>query len=103
MPVTAVVNLSTSLIEYAETDPALKTRFLGGRGLGARLLFDRVGPDVGALDPDNCLIFTTAPYSATPWPTASRYHVTFKSPATRAPGEHKTGGGLAPPHTPPPL
>ncbi len=96
MPVTAVVNLSTSAIEYAETDLALKTRFLGGRGLGARLLFDRVGPDVGALDPDNCLIFTTAPYSATPWPTASRYHVTFKSPATGAYGYANSGGHLAP-------
>ncbi len=96
MPVTAVVNLSTGAIKYAETDPALKTRFLGGRGLGARLLFDRVGLDVGALDPDNCLIFTTAPYSATPWPTASRYHVTFKSPATGAYGYANSGGHLAP-------
>jgi hypothetical protein len=28
------------------------------------LLFDRVGPDVGPFDPGNCLIFTTALYSA---------------------------------------
>jgi aldehyde:ferredoxin oxidoreductase len=96
MRVTAVVNLSTGGIEYAETDPALRARFLGGRGLGAKLLFDRVGPDVGPFDPSNCLIFTTAPYSATPWPTASRYHVTFKSPATGAYGYANSGGHLAP-------
>ncbi|MBI4790740.1 MAG: aldehyde ferredoxin oxidoreductase family protein [Chloroflexi bacterium] len=96
MPLTATINLSTGSIANAETDPALCTRFLGGRGLGAKLLFDRVGPAVEPFDPDNCLIFTTGAFSGTPWPSASRYHVTFKSPATRAYGYANAGGHFGP-------
>jgi aldehyde:ferredoxin oxidoreductase len=96
MALTALVNLSAGGIDYAETDPSLGARFLGGRGLGAKLLFDRVGPETAPFDPGNCLIFTTGPFSATPWPTASRYHVTFKSPATGAYGYANAGGHFAP-------
>ena len=96
MLLTAVVDLTNGSTQYQETDPALLARFLGGRGLGARLLYDRVGPDVAPFDRDNCPIFTTGPFSDTPWPTASRYHVTFKSPATGAYGYANSGGHLAP-------
>ncbi|MBI3362770.1 MAG: aldehyde ferredoxin oxidoreductase family protein, partial [Chloroflexi bacterium] len=96
MSLTAVVNLSDGSIHYSETDSDLRRRFLGGRGLGAKLLFNRVGPEVGPFDPGNCLIFTTGPFSGTPWPTASRYHVTFKSPATGAYGYANSGGHFAP-------
>ena len=96
MSLTAVVDLTQGSVHCQESDPALRQRFLGGRGLGARLLFDRVGPEIGPFDPGNCLIFTTGPFSDTPWPTASRYHVTFKSPATGAYGYANSGGHLAP-------
>ena len=96
MRLSAIVNLTTASIEYQETDPKLKQDFLGGRGLGARLLFDRVGPEVKPLDPDNCLIFTTGTLSGTTWPTAARYHVTFKSPATEGYGYANAGGHFGP-------
>ena len=96
MALTALVDLSSGSIRYSETDPALKKRFLGARGIGARILFDRVGTRVAPFDPENCLIFTTGPFSGTPWPTASRYHVTFKSPATNAYGYANAGGHWAP-------
>lgn len=92
----ANVNLSTGAVSYEEIDARLRRLYLGGRGLGARLLYDRVGPEVEPFDPENCLIFTTGPFSATPWPTSSRYHVTFKSPATDAYGYANSGGHLAP-------
>lgn len=96
MALSAYVDLSTGAVDNKETDPSLLTRFLGGRGLGAKLLFDRVGRETAPFDPGNCLVFTTGPFSATPWPTASRYHVTFKSPATGAYGYANAGGHLAP-------
>jgi aldehyde:ferredoxin oxidoreductase len=96
MALTAAVDLSTRAIHYAETDPTLRKRFLGGRGLGAKILFDRVDPEIEPFDPGNCLIFTTGPFNATPWPTASRYHVTFKSPATGAYGYANAGGHFGP-------
>ena len=36
-------------------------RFLGGRGIAAKLYWDLVPPETGALDPDNCLICVTGP------------------------------------------
>jgi aldehyde:ferredoxin oxidoreductase len=93
---TAFVNLSTGEVAVTETDAADLRRFLGGRGLGAKLLFDRVGPEVDPLSPDNLLIFTAGPLTGTPWPTSSRLHITFKSPLTGAYGYANSGGFFGP-------
>src|SRR5664280_2475044 len=92
MPNIAWIDLTKNTIRYTELDPNLTEHFLGGRGLGAKLLFDAVGPDVKPFDPENCIIFTTAPSSGRPWPTSSRIHATFKSPATGAYGYANAGG-----------
>ena len=68
----ALVDLSTSKVTVTQTSAELLKRFLGGRGLGAKLLFDSVGPDVDPLSPENYLIFTTGPLTGTPWPTSAR-------------------------------
>jgi aldehyde:ferredoxin oxidoreductase len=90
----ATVNLTTGAITVEETPPELLRAYLGGRGLGARLLYDLVGPDVEPLGPDNFLIFTAAPLAGSPWPTSARLHVTFKSPATGAYGYANAGGQI---------
>lgn len=92
MAKTALIDLSTSLVRISETPADLLRRFLGGRGLGAKLLYDYVGPEVAPLSPQNYLIFTAAPLAGTPWPTSARLHVTFKSPATGAYGYANSGG-----------
>ncbi len=55
-------------------------RFLGGRGIATRLYWERVGPDVTAFAPENCLIFMTGPLGATGAQGASRFIVAGKSP-----------------------
>ena len=94
MAKTATVNLTTGDVTIVETPSYLLRDYLGGRGLGARLLYDLVGPDVDPLGPDNYLIFTAAPLAGTPWPTGARMHVTFKSPATGVYGYANTGGQI---------
>ena len=89
---TAIVDLSASTVESFETPVEDLKRFLGGRGLGAKLLFDRVGPEVDPLSPENMLILTAGPLAGTPWPTSARLHVTFKSPLTGAYGYANAGG-----------
>ncbi len=96
MPKIAWIDLSNNTIQYTEIDPNITKSFLGGRGIGAKLLFDAVGPEVKPYDPENCIIFTTGPFSGRPWPTASRIHVTFKSPATGAYGYANAGGHVGP-------
>lgn len=96
MGITATVNLTTGEINRKTTNPELQRKFLGGRGLGAAYLFQLVPPDVQPFDAENCLIFTSGPLNGTPWPTSSRYHVTFKSPATGAYGYANAGGHFGP-------
>ncbi|HEX9012391.1 MAG TPA: aldehyde ferredoxin oxidoreductase C-terminal domain-containing protein, partial [Anaerolineaceae bacterium] len=92
----ATVDLTTSNVEIRETPVELLQTWLGGRGLGAALLYERVGPETCALDPGNCIIFSSGPFNGTSWPAASRYHVTFKSPATNAYGYANAGGHMGP-------
>jgi aldehyde:ferredoxin oxidoreductase len=92
---TASVDLSTSRVEIVETPAETLRQFLGGRGLGAKLLFDLVGPSVEPLSPGNVLIFTAGPLAGTPWPTGARLHVTFKSPLTGVYGYANSGGFFA--------
>lgn len=92
----AWINLTTGVIRVEETDPELLQQYLGGRGLGAKYLYDLVRPGVDPFGPENYLIFTNGLFSGTPWPSASRYHVTFKSPATNGYGYANSGGGFGP-------
>lgn len=94
MAKTATVDLTTGQVTVAETSPDLLRDYLGGRGLGAALLYDLVGPEVDPLGPDNYLIFTAAPLAGSPWPTSARMHVTFKSPLTGIYGYANTGGQI---------
>ena len=96
MAKTAWINLSTGEIRVEETCPELLQQYLGGRGLGAKYLYDLMQPGVDPFGPDNYLIFTNGLFSGTSWPSASRYHVTFKSPATDGYGYANSGGGFGP-------
>jgi aldehyde:ferredoxin oxidoreductase len=66
------VNLPTD--EYAD-------RFIGGRGLAAKLYWDKVPPQTKAFDPENCLIFVTGPMAGFTRLAGSRWQVCGKSSA----------------------
>ncbi len=76
------INLTDGSIETIPLDMEMARLFLGGRGLGARLLWDLVGPEVSPLSPENVLIFTTGPITATGSQTSNRFNVSTKSPLT---------------------
>ena len=56
-------------------------RFLGGRGMAAKLYWDLVPPQTGALDPDNCLICVTGPVAGFTRLAGCRWQICAKSPA----------------------
>lgn len=93
---TAWINLSNAQVRIEKTDPELLQRFLGGRGLGAKYLYDTVLPGTDPFGPDNYMIFSNGAFSGTSWPSSSRYHVTYKSPATGGYGYSNSGGGFGP-------
>jgi len=74
------INLRERSVKKEELDLDLAKKFLGGRGLGEKILMDEVDPKVDALSPPNKLIIATGPLSGTPTPTGGRYMVVTKSP-----------------------
>ncbi|MCX5999516.1 MAG: hypothetical protein NTU41_08000 [Chloroflexi bacterium] len=56
-------------------------RFLGGRGIAAKLYWDEVPPRTGALEAENALILATGPMAGVPVVGGSRWEVCGKSPA----------------------
>lgn len=79
------IDLSNSRITEMETmDYA--GRFLGGRGIATNIYREEVGPEVGALDPENCLILMSGPLAATGAQGASRFEVIGKSPMSMPEG-----------------
>jgi aldehyde:ferredoxin oxidoreductase len=65
---------------------------VGGSGIGGRILYEEVPPWVGALDPQNLLIFSTGPATGTNLPIAGRHTVVTKSPLTGYFGDASGGG-----------
>ena len=64
-----------STLPYAE-------KFVGGRGIAAKLYWDEVSPEIKAFDAENPLIFVTGPLSGFPSLAGSRLQICGKSPAT---------------------
>jgi aldehyde:ferredoxin oxidoreductase len=76
------VDLTTGSIETTPLPEAVMPLVLGGKGLGAWLLYTEQSAGINPLSPENHLIFHTGPLTGTVAPTAGRFGVTTKSPAT---------------------
>jgi len=70
----------------------LAYNYIGGYGIGGRILYDEVPPWVSAFDPENLLIFSTGPVNGTPTPVAGRHTVVAKSPLSGFFGDANAGG-----------
>ncbi|MBM3131726.1 MAG: hypothetical protein FJZ95_01670 [Chloroflexi bacterium] len=75
------IDLSSGGIETLPTG-AYADRFIGGRGVAARIHWDEVAPGVEALSPANYLTFATGPLASFPRLAGSRWVVCGKSPVT---------------------
>ncbi|MEM2892047.1 MAG: aldehyde ferredoxin oxidoreductase family protein [Thermoplasmata archaeon] len=69
---------------------------IGGKGLGARYLFEELKPGIDPLSPDNILMIWTGPLTGTMVPLTSRYVVITKSPLTGTFLDSYAGGYFAP-------
>jgi aldehyde:ferredoxin oxidoreductase len=86
------VNLSSGHISAEPLPEQILRPLLGGKGLGAYYLFSEQVPGVGALSPENNLIFNVGPLTGTTAPTAGRFGSTTKSPATNTYSDAYCGG-----------
>jgi aldehyde:ferredoxin oxidoreductase len=89
------VNLSTGAVKKTEIDKGVLRKFIGGSGLAAKLMFDRVDPKVDSLSPQNELFILCGPVSGTSLPGGARFSVCAKSPLTNMFAESSCGGDFA--------
>jgi aldehyde:ferredoxin oxidoreductase len=72
-------DLSKQIITKLKTDD-YTDRFLGGKGIAAKIFWDETTPETGALDRNNCLIFITGPVAGFTRFSGCRWQICGKSP-----------------------
>ena len=89
------IDLTDRKIEVESLDASLCEKYIGGVGIGAKLLYDETSPDTDPLGPENRLVAFTGPFTGTAAPSAGRHHVMARSPLNGLFGESNVGGSWA--------
>lgn len=90
------IDLTRGNIEKVASDPRDTELYLGGLGTNAKLLWDRVPPEVEAFSPENLLIFGAGLLCGTPATGCNRTILTTISPQTKLMAFSMMGGFWAP-------
>jgi len=90
------IDLSRGNIERVETNPRDTELYLGGLGTNAKILWDRVPPEVKPFSPENLLIFSAGLLCGTPATGCNRTIVSTISPQTELMAFSMMGGFWAP-------
>lgn len=90
------VNLSDKEVTIEKLNMKDAKLYLGGRGLGSKILYDEIDPEIDPLGPDNKLIFMTGPMTGTFAASAGRFNVVAKAPLTGTIGASNSGGHFGP-------
>jgi len=86
------VDLSRNKLRDEALDEKLCRQFIGGYGVGARIIFSRQKAGVDPLGPDNALGILTGPFTGTPALSGTKHTVVGKSPLTGGWGDANSGG-----------
>jgi aldehyde:ferredoxin oxidoreductase len=90
------VNLSNNTIREETPDESILRRFISGRGLGAKFLYDQAAPGLDPLSADNVVVITTGVLTGTLSLFSSRTNITTKSPLTNRICMGNCGGYFGP-------
>jgi aldehyde:ferredoxin oxidoreductase len=90
------VDLSKKQLKEEKLDEKMGRDYLGGYGLGARILFERQKPKVDPLGPEAILGIVTGVLTGTDAMGGSRYVMVGKSPLTGGWGDANSGGNVGP-------
>lgn len=86
------VDLTNKEVRTRQLDESTKRLFIGGKGLGAKILYDELKPNLDPLSPENLLVFSTGPLTGTAAPSSGRWAVVTKSPLTGLFLDSQVGG-----------
>lgn len=90
------VDLTSSSSVSEELNLGWAQQFIGGRGLGARYLYDQADPTLDPFDPATPLIFATGPLTGTNASCGARYMVVTKGALTNCITTSNSGGHWGP-------
>ncbi|MDL2211935.1 aldehyde ferredoxin oxidoreductase family protein [Erysipelotrichaceae bacterium OttesenSCG-928-M19] len=86
------INLTSQQISVEDLDLDLAKKYIGGRGLGTKMLMDEIDINVDPLSADNKIIYIAGPLSGTKVSTGTRYMVVTKSPLNNFIASSNSGG-----------
>jgi aldehyde:ferredoxin oxidoreductase len=90
------VDLSKRKLKTGNLSPTFAKQFIGGKGLGARILYDMVEPKIDPFSPKNIVVFATGPFDGTLVPLGCRYAIVTKSPLSNSYVDTNSGGYFGP-------
>jgi len=90
------VNLTRGTVKKERLRETWAQAFVGGRGLGARYLWDEVDPTIDPFSPRNKLLFVTGPLTGTNASCGARYMVVTKGALTGTITTSNSGGHWGP-------
>ena len=76
------VNLTHKNSFTQNIDKEVFEKFLWGRGIGAKIYFEEIPPEIKPLDEENKLIFMTGPLTGTIVSSSTKFQCATKSPET---------------------
>jgi len=76
------VNLADRTHSIEDIPDSWIKKLMGGRGIGAKIYYDEIGPDVKPFDKENKVILMAGPLTGLPLPAATKFQLTTKSPET---------------------
>lgn len=76
------IDLTTRKFKIFSITPPERRLYLGGKGLGLKLLYDRLQPGIDPLDEKNILVFMMGVFMGTGAPCSARFAAVTKSPLT---------------------
>ena len=88
----ARINLTTGEIKTEALDLDLAKKYIGGRGLASKIIYDEGIATVDPLSAQNKLVYATGAMTGTNSPTAGRYMVVTKSPLNNMIASSNSGG-----------
>jgi len=89
---TIVIDLENNSVTESRTKKKDAQQFIGGRGLGSRLMGELAEPEVAPLSSENPLIFSTGPLTGTCASMSGHFTITTKSPLTGTIFDFNAGG-----------
>src|SRR5271168_1805036 len=89
------IDVSSGIGKFVPLDETVLRQFLGGSGLGVRLLLDEGAAQIDPLAPEATLVFAFSPLVGSPLTTSAKFAVVSKSPLTGRINDSLASSGFA--------